>query len=160
MEIEGTLNGMMGATVWLLVLELVVYFGTALLIVWMIYRYYNNKTNKRAKIIQAIIEKNPDADNVEELMKKIAPKPKLLKEKLLSKLLWGCIISLIGLTILVCALWLDWHGGADPEMLFLTYFLGGGLFAIGLGFLVYYFVGKKLLAKEIEAEEKSLTHNS
>ena len=126
---------------------------------WQSYRRKMNETNTRRQIVLAAIEKNKETD-VEELLKKMAPKQKLLKEKLLSKLLWGCIISLIGLTILACALWLDWHGGADPEMLFLTYFLGGGLFAIGLGFLVYYFVGKKLLAKEIEAEEKSLIHNS
>ena len=126
---------------------------------WQSYRRKMNETNTRRQIVLAAIEKNKETD-VEELLKKMAPKQKLLKEKLLSKLLWGCIISLIGLTILACALWLDWHGGADPEMLFLTYFLGGGLFAIGLGFLVYYFVGKKLLAKELEAEEKSLIHNS
>ena len=34
-----------------------------------------------------------------------------------------------------------------------------GLIALGVGiaFLVNYFVGKKMLAKEIEAEEKSVT---
>jgi len=123
---------------------------------WQSTRKKMNETDTRRQIVLAAIEKNKETD-VEELLRKMAPKQKLLKEKLLSKLLWGCIISLIGLTVLACALWLDWHGGADPEMLFLTYILGGGLFAIGLGFLVYYFVGKKLLAKELEAEEKKLT---
>lgn len=44
-----------------------------------------NETNTRTQIVLAAIEKNPDMD-VEELMKKISPKKKLLKEKLLSKL--------------------------------------------------------------------------
>ena len=123
---------------------------------WLGTRRKMNETETRKQIVMAAIEKNKETD-VEDLLKKMAPKQKLLKEKLLAKLLWGCVISLIGLTILACALWLDWHGGADPEMLFLNYLFGGGLFAIGLGFLVYYFVGKKMLAKELEAEEKKLT---
>ena len=160
MEFDGTLGGMMGSTIWLLVLELVVYFGTPLLMVWMIYRYYRNKTNKRAQIIQAIIEKNPDAGNVEELMKKIAPKQKLLKEKLLAKLLWGCVISFLGFSLFGCGLWKDIVGGSSPDTIHFLYFLGFALFGIGLALVIYYFVGKKMLAKEIEAEEKSLIHNS
>ena len=123
---------------------------------WLGTRRKMNETETRKQIVLAAIEKNKETD-VEELLKRMAPKQKLLKEKLLSKLLWGCIILAIGMSILASALWLDWHGGADPEMLFLTYFFGGGLFAIGLGFLIYYFVGKKMLAKELEAEEKKLT---
>ena len=123
---------------------------------WQSARRKMNETNTRRQIVLAAIEKNKETD-VEELLKKMAPKQKLLKEKLLGKLLAGCIISFIGISVLACGLWLDWHGGADPEMLFLIYFLGGGLFAIGLACIIYYFVGKKLLAKEIEAEEKKLT---
>lgn len=157
MEFDGTFGGMMGATLWLLVLESVVYFGTALLIVWMIYRYYNNRTNKRAQIIQAIIENNPDAGNVEELMKKIAPRPKLLKEKLLRKLLWGSTMTVPGVILFGYALWIDWVGGSNPTTLQLTYFAGMILLGIGLAFLLNYFISKKMLAKEIEAEEKKLT---
>ena len=126
---------------------------------WQSTRKKMNETNTRKQIVLAAIEKNKETD-VEELLRKMAPKQKLLKEKLLEKLLRGCIISFIGISILACGLWLDWHGGADPEMLFLIYFLGGGLFAIGLACVIYYFVGKKMLAKEMEAEEKMLIHNS
>ena len=62
-----------------------------IMIVWFTIRESMNKTNQRTQIVLAAIEKNPDMD-IEELMKKISPKPKLLKEKLLSKLLWGSII--------------------------------------------------------------------
>ena len=115
-----------------------------------------NETETRKQIVLAAIEKNKETD-VEELFKKMAPKQKLLKEKLLSKLLWGCIFSLIGFVIFGCGLWIDWCGGSDPYEIYFLYFCGGVLFAIGLGFLIYYFVGKKMLAKEIEAEEKKLT---
>ena len=123
---------------------------------WMGTRRKMNETETRKQIILAAIEKNKETD-VEDLLKKMAPKQKLLKEKLLTKLLWGCIISLFGFSLFGSGLWLDWQGGADPEMLFLIYFWGGVLFAIGLALIIYYFVGKKMLAKEIEAEEKKLT---
>lgn len=126
--------------------------------IWQSTRRKINESKDRTQIVLAAIEKNKETD-VEDLLKKMAPmqKTKLLKEKLLEKLLRGGIIGFIGISILACGLWLDWHGGADPEMLFLIYFLGGGLFAIGLACVIYYFIGKKMLAQEIEAEEKKLT---
>ena len=123
---------------------------------WQSARRRMNETETRKQIVLAAIEKNKETD-VEELLKKMAPKQKLLKEKLLSKLLWGCIFSLIGFVIFGCGLWIDWCGGSDPDEIHFLYFCGGVLFAIGIGFLIYYFVGKKMLAKELEAEEKKLT---
>ncbi len=155
-EFEGAFNSIVGAQIWFLALQLVIYFGVPLLIVWMIYRYYNNKTNKRSQIIQAIIEKNPDAGNVEELMKKIAPKQKLLKEKLLTKLLWGSILSFLGIGLLGFALFIDCRGGSITSDLIFCYLAGFILLAIGIAFLINYWISKKMLAKEIEAEEKKL----
>ena len=66
-----------------------------------------NETDVRKQIVLAAIEKNKETD-VEDLLKKMAPKQKLLKEKLLSKLLWGCIILLLGLSLFGCGLWIDW----------------------------------------------------
>ena len=37
-----------------------------------------------------------------------------------------------------------------------SFLAGGILLAVGLGLFISYFAGKKMLAKEIEAEEKSL----
>jgi uncharacterized membrane protein len=112
-----------------------------------------NKTNQRTQIVLAAIEKNPDMD-IEELMKKISPKPKLLKEKLLSKLLWGSIIGLLGFSFLVYGLFIDYRGGMNANDLIRIYFAGGILLAVGIAFLVNYGLSKKMLAKEIEAEEK------
>ena len=123
---------------------------------WLKARQNMNETDTRKQIVLAAIEKNKETD-VEDLLKKMAPKQKLLKEKLLAKLLWGCIFSLIGFIIFGCGLWIDWCGGSDPDEIHYLYFCGGVLFAIGIGFLIYYFVGKKMLAKELEAEEKKLT---
>ena len=132
--------------------------GLPILIVWLDNRKKINETNQRTQIVLSALEKNPQMD-VEELLKKMAPQApqkKLLKEKLLTKLLWGGIIAFVGFSIFASNLWLDCLGGADPEMLFLLYVTGGILFGIGLAFIINYHVGKKMLAKEIEAEQKKL----
>ena len=128
-----------------------------ILIVWLNNRKKINETNQRTQIVMAALEKNPNID-VEELIKKMAPtqKKKLLKEKLLTKLLWGGIIAFVGFCIFASNLWLDYLGGANPEMLFLLYVVGGVLFGIGLAFIINYMVGKKMLAKEMEAEQQNL----
>ena len=118
-----------------------------------------NENEVRKQIVLAAIEKNKETD-VEELLKKMAPKQKLLKEKLLSKLLWGCVISLLGLSLFGCGLWIDWCGGYDPDFISFLYFCGGVLFAVGLAFIIYYFVGKKILAKEIEVEENRIVYSA
>ena len=127
-----------------------------IVVIWLGIRQKMNETNQRTKIVLAAIEKNPEMD-IEELMKKISPKKKLLKEKLLSNLLWGSVIALFGISILVYALLIDYRGGMDPNDLIRIYFTGGILLAIGIAFLAHYHISKKMLAKEIEAEEKRVT---
>ena len=127
-----------------------------IMIVWLSIHESMNKTNQRTKIVLAAIEKNPDMD-IEELMEKISPKKKLLKEKLLGKLLWGSIIGLLGISFLVYGLFIDYRGGMNTNDLIYIYFAGGILFAVGVAFIVNYRLSKKMLAKEIEAEEKQVT---
>ena len=124
-----------------------------IMIVWLTIRESINKTNQRTKIVLAAIEKNPDMD-IEDLMEKISPKKKLLKEKLLSKLLWGSMVGLLGMSFLIYGLLIDYRGGMNTNDLIRIYFAGGILLAVGIAFIVNYRLGKKMLAKEIEAEEK------
>ena len=114
-----------------------------------------NETNKQTEIVLAAIEKNPDMD-IEELIKKISPKKKLLKEKLLSKLLCACITTFLGVALLAAAFWADWCGGMEVDHLNLLYIGGFVLVAVGIAFLINYNVGKKMLAKEMELEELQL----
>ena len=122
---------------------------------WLYVRESTNKTNQRTLIVLAAIEKNPDMD-LEELMKKISPKKKLLKEKLLSKLQTGNITTFLGIGFLLCALYVDYMGGMSSEDLRLLYLAGAILLGVGIAFLISYFVGKKMLAKEMEAEQTKL----
>ena len=126
-----------------------------IMIVWFTIRESMNKTNQRTQIVLAAIEKNPNLD-IEELMKKISPKKKLLKEKLLSKLQTGNITALLGIGFLMCALYADYMGGMNSKDLRMLYLAGTILLVVGIAFLRNYFVGKKMLAKEMEAEEKLL----
>ena len=101
--------------------------------------------------------------DVEELLKKISPKKKLLKEKLLSKLLWGCITSIIGVGLIGFGIFLinkisnntqKIHMADDVET---AIAFGVILLAVGAAFIINYGVGRKMLAKEIEAEESKTT---
>ena len=124
-----------------------------IVIIWLDVRRRMNETNARTQIALAAIEKNPDMD-VEELLKKISTKGKLLKEKLLAKLLWGCLTTLLGIVLIGFGIYLGANhvGGTDDPMTATCF----GLIALGIGiaFLINYGVGTKMLAKEIEAEEK------
>ena len=110
-----------------------------------------NETNKRTEIILAAIEKNPEMD-VEELMEKISPKKKLLKEKILSKLQVGMIATLLGIGFIGSEMYLSIFKNSSSPM----GVVGLILLPVGIAFLVSYFTGKKMLAKEMEAEEQLL----
>ena len=126
-----------------------------IVIVWLAIRSEMNKTNQRTQIVLAAIEKNPDMD-IEELMAKISPKKRLLKEKLLSKLLWGGIITFLGIALCAFCVIAGYFGGANSAMISQTILFGLVLLGIGIAFLINYHIGKKLLAKEMEVEEKKL----
>ena len=126
-----------------------------IMIVWFTIRESMNKTNQRTQIVLAAIEKNPDLD-IEELIKKISPKKKLLKEKLLTKLLWGGLTVMIGFGFIGFGAWLGYVGGGGSDDPMASVIIGLILLAIGIAFLVNYGMGKKMLIKEMEAEEKML----
>ncbi|MBR4708932.1 MAG: hypothetical protein IKP30_02350 [Bacteroidaceae bacterium] len=122
------------------------------LIVWLNNRKKINEANQRTQIVLAAIEKNAETD-VEDLLRKMAPQKTLLKEKLLTKLLWGCILTLLGLALTAFGCYLiasrgDWK---NPFIL-----LGPFIMPVGIAFLINYYVGRKILAKEIEAEQNQL----
>ena len=130
-----------------------------IIFIWMETRRKMNETNARTQIVTAALEKNPDMD-VEELLKKISPKKKLLKEKLLTKLLWGFITSLLGIGLIVLGIYMKSSGlGIDVDVQTALCF-GLILLAIGAAFIINYGVGRKMLAKEIEAEESKTTTQS
>lgn len=103
----------------------------------------------RKEIVLAVLEKNPDID-VEQLMKNLKKSEKLIKEKLLARLERGCGCCLMGVAFMVLYFFLGVQGED-----FITV-VGAALIAIGIAFLVSYFVGRRMLAKEMEAEQQNM----
>ena len=126
-----------------------------IMIVWFMVRKKMNETNTRTQIVLAAIEKTPDMD-LEELMEKISPKKKLLKEKLLTKLLWGSIIAFLGIALIGYCIFQGIAGGMNTSDLQQFSLYGAVLLGIGIAFLINYHIGKKMLAKEMEAEQNKL----
>lgn len=109
-----------------------------------------NRDNVRKDIILAALEKNADVD-VEALVRKMNTPDKLLKEKLLKKLQWGCIFTIVGIGLLI----FTFTTYRDDVLPFtaISSFISLGL---GISFIINYFVGKKMLVKEMEAEEQNM----
>ena len=102
----------------------------------------------RKEIILAALEKNPNLD-VEDLVKRMKKSNKLIKEKLLARLERGCLCCLMGVAFVLLYFFLS----VQNEFLIIT---GAALIAIGIAFLVSYFVGRRMLAKEMEAEQQNM----
>jgi hypothetical protein len=124
--------------------------------IWMGIRKEMNESKNRTQVLLSAIEKNPDVD-IEELMAKISPKKKLLKEKLLNKLLAGCITAFLGIGFLGYTAWIGYGGGESPKSIYLFTLVGIILLGVGISLFINYYIGKKMLAKEMEAEETKLS---
>ena len=127
-------------------------------IVWLVARTKQNETNKKAEIMLKAIENGAQVD-LEQFNTSVKKSPKTLKQELLEKLNGACITGLMGIAFLT----LGFIRYFNPDfggslMMFRNWLLPAGciLFAVGIGLFISYFVGKKMLAKEIEAEERNL----
>ena len=125
-------------------------------IVYLVARTKQNETNKKAEIMLKAIESGATVDMNQFNTEKKGPKT--IKQDLLEKFTGACITTFMGIAFMTWAI----IGYVNPEFtdgrLFnrLAPMTGGVLLAVGLGLFISYFVGKKMLAKEIEAEEKKL----
>lgn len=125
-------------------------------IVWLVMRAKQNETNRKAEIMLKAIEAGVPVDM--EQFQTTKKKPSSIKQELLDKLSGACITTFMGVAFLV--LWaVDQFGPGLPKSFFFKEMLplaGGVMLAVGIGLFISYFVGKKMLAKEMEAEEKAL----
>ncbi len=107
-----------------------------------------NSENKRTQIIIKAIESNNDVD-VDKLVESFKRPQKTAREILNLRLLRGSIFSLIGLGMMAIAIF-NYLSGAelesDPVAVLLV--SGGASLAVGISYLVVYFVSRK----QVEAE--------
>ena len=143
------------------ILAMVLVFGGVcialpLIVLWMTNKRKNHEIDKKTEILMALLEKNPDLDPAEVLDKldmSSEDGKKSLKERLLEKLLGGCICTLTGIVLFFTHLFGFVFLGDKT-----TGVVGGGvLTAIGIALIIHYFVSKKMLQSEIETEEKRIT---
>lgn len=121
-------------------------------IVWMTTRARIKRDNLRKDIILAAMEKNSDID-IEEMTKKLNRPRKLLKEKLLTRLLFGSIFVGLGILIYVAmAVYMRISKRFDTDMFIGLSIVAVPSLAVGTAFLTNYFAGKNMLAKEMKAE--------
>ena len=129
-----------------------------IIVVWLNTRKAQNETNKKTEIMLKAIEAGATIDT--DLFKTQLTPAKTIKEKLLARLTAACIVSAIGLSICLIMAILSYGGGVASDIANSIIFFGAILLAIGIALFVVYFVGKRMLAKEIEAEEKSLENKT
>lgn len=113
---------------------------------WFYFSSVNNKANRRAEVMTKAIEANvcPEKlDNVFESLKKTA------EEISQTRLLNGCIFTLLGISLLIMTLVFS-----DDGLQRLMYFLSSVCFSIGIGYLIVYFVTRKTVKVEKEEQEQ------
>lgn len=112
-------------------------------IVAIVYAAAMNNDNKRAKVLIKAIESNCgiDADKLAEALQK--PK-KTAREILNLRLLRGCMFSFIGLALCIIGIIpLCMGTNFSDDQVTVPLVFGGASLAIGLSYLVVYFVSRK-----------------
>lgn len=137
-----------------MILFLGIFVVMPVIIVSLVTRAKTNATNKRAEIALAAIGKNSDV-NLEEFFKKMNPPRRSIKKRLLDKLLCGCIFTLFGAGIYVAILVYHMNVEDFNRDMFIGFsFIAVPSLGVGLAFLINYYVGRKVLKEEIEAEAR------
>ena len=117
-------------------------------IVFIVGRTRQNETNRKAEVMLKAIESGASVDP--ELFKEPVKTPKTIRQQLVEKLTGACDTTCMGAAFL--ALRYLAHLDAFDELLPIA---GGVMLAVGVGLFISFFVGKSMLAKEIEAEDNA-----
>lgn len=97
--------------------------------------------NKRSQIIVKAIEADKEIDT-DKLLDALQRPKKSAQEILNSRLLYGCIYSLVGLALIVSGIVSSvWY--ADPDTTMILYIFGSISIALGISYLIVYFLTRK-----------------
>ena len=129
------------------------------MIVHLVTRARQNETNKKTEIMLKAIESGATIDAEFFKVQQVQKGSKTIKERLLKRLAGGCICTLMGIVLTIIgfisrSMMSEFH--MSTEAFTVPCVLGGIFFAIGIGLLIVFFVGKKMLAREMEAEVKEM----
>ncbi len=126
-----------------------------IIVVWLNNRTSQNETNKKTEILLKSIESGASIDP--EFLKS-QHKEKSLKEKLLGRLTGACIVTAVGISLCIAILVLSLVGYTDSFIITNFTIFGCVAIAVGIGLFISYFVGKRMMANELKAEEESLNN--
>ena len=122
-------------------------------LLWLYLRNRKYESEKRTEIVMAAIEKNGDID-VQEFFKNLNKPKKTAREKLILQLHWevllGSIFTVFGLVVFIALGVMSFVGGiVDNNVIAASCCMGIPTLAIGIGLLIAYFSGRKML-KELK----------
>lgn len=124
-----------------------------IVIVWLVTRTRQKETQCRTEVMLKAIEAGVPIDKS---CFKTQKKNTTIKERLLKNLTGSCTFTLIGLFLMIVGIVnrVNWNGVSPNDSAIVPMLFGGLFIAIGISWMIVFLVGKKMLAKEIEAEEK------
>ncbi len=115
-------------------------------IVFIVARYQMNRDDKRTEVIIKALETNAgvNTDKLVEALNKSQLSPREIQNR---RLLRGCIFSLLGIVCIIAAIVFAFKGRSTTEALL----LGGGFIAVGVSYMIVYFVSRKGLTQDEDA---------
>ena len=119
-----------------------------IMIVWIVFKAKTNNDNKRADVLIKAIENNANID-AEKLAEALGKQQISAKELLNSRLLRGCMFTILGVAFSIIALTFS---AAPEDMQFISYILAALSFAVGIAYLIVYFVTRNTTAETEENE--------
>lgn len=109
-------------------------------IFWLYYRAQMNKENKRTEIIMKALESNSNIDT-DSLVKALENTSKTPQGIRYARLQRGCQYTLLGIAL--CVVYLSNGKAIDSDMAFMMKFTGAASIAVGISYLIVYFVSGK-----------------
>ena len=124
------------------------------MIVWLVFRSRNHMVDRKMDVLIKAIENGQDIDP-ELLSDRKAKNSRTLKMELMGKLQSGVTLLLSGMAVFVACFVPGMQ--LDEDGIFIFIAGGGVMMAIGVAMILMFFIGKKWMASEIEAEERKLS---
>ncbi len=128
------------------------------MIVWLVMWAKRHETDKMAEIMLKAMETGTPIDP--DFFKQQVRPRKSVKSRLVGLLTAACILMSIGIGFIIVGLVIilgcHWTLRSAPSGFSIIPFTGGIVLVVGVALLVVYFIQKRILAKEIQAEERAL----
>lgn len=127
-------------------------------VVTLVMKARTRKMDRKMDILMASVEKGQQVDPALLVAAEEGNGKYKLKRNILNRLAFGSIFSLLGAFLFIIPVLLgpSTSAIATHSRNSVFFVIGAILLAVGAGLLISYFVGRKMLAKEIEAEEAEL----